>query len=185
MEVLAMQVMLRALAVGNQNLNFLTNQLVARVSEQRFRLGIDLNNDALLVHRRHCVWNRLQNAGRQHSLGDGLRRPGRNVLIADIWLAHTSHSGRVCLRYVKTEGACPWGDQITNSEISTQPSPSDTSLHMPEPVRSHQRQQHLRPVEACMHKKARPHRLRDAAHDTAHNAYEKDYQCRAPRPAVL
>ena len=108
MEVFAMQVMLRALAVGNQNLNFLTDQLVARVSEQRFRLGIDLNNDALLVHCRHCIWNRLQNAGRQQSLSDALRRPGRDVLIADISLAHTSHSGKVCIRYVKTEGACPW-----------------------------------------------------------------------------
>ena len=63
-EMLAMEMMLWPLPVRDQNLDLLSDQFVARVTEQGFRLRIDLNDDALLVHRRHGVRNRFQNAER-------------------------------------------------------------------------------------------------------------------------
>ena len=67
-EVLAMQVVLRPLAVGHQHFYALADQLVASVAEQGFGLRINLNDYALLVDGGDGIRNRLENAGRQQRL---------------------------------------------------------------------------------------------------------------------
>jgi hypothetical protein len=73
-EMLAVQMVLRPLSLGNKHLNLLADQLVPRIAEQRFRLRIHLNNDALLIHGGDCIGNRLEDAGGQERISDGLGR---------------------------------------------------------------------------------------------------------------
>ena len=46
-----MQVMQTAVAVRNEQLNFLANKFIFTVAKQLFRLGIDLNNRPIAVDR--------------------------------------------------------------------------------------------------------------------------------------
>ena len=56
-----MAVVLFALALGDEDLDALPDQLIPGVSEHSFGLCVDLNNDALLIDSSNGVGNRLQN----------------------------------------------------------------------------------------------------------------------------
>jgi hypothetical protein len=60
METLSMQMVLRALPLRHQHLDTLADQLVARVPEQSLSLGINLNNDPLLVYRGYSIGDCFQ-----------------------------------------------------------------------------------------------------------------------------
>jgi hypothetical protein len=60
METLAMLMMLRTVPFRHEHLDTLADQLVARVTEQRFRLCVDLNNDALMVYGGDGIRNCFQ-----------------------------------------------------------------------------------------------------------------------------
>jgi hypothetical protein len=55
-----MQMVLRTLPLRHQHLDTLADQLVARVTEQSLSLGINLNNDPLLVYRGYRIGDCFQ-----------------------------------------------------------------------------------------------------------------------------
>jgi hypothetical protein len=64
-KLLDMATVLRPLPLRNQYLDLLTDQLIARIGKQSFRLGVRLDDDALPVDDNDSIRNGFQNAGRQ------------------------------------------------------------------------------------------------------------------------
>jgi hypothetical protein len=67
-KVVSMPIVPCTLPLGHEYLDALPNHLVTGIPEQSFSLGIDLDNDALLVYSGDSIRNSFQDGSRQKSL---------------------------------------------------------------------------------------------------------------------
>ena len=72
---------LSAKPLGNEDLDFLTDQFAVGIGEQRFGLRIDLEDGAVAVHRDHGIGDGFEELVRKYGLSRGLRRKGRRRLV--------------------------------------------------------------------------------------------------------
>src|SRR5581483_8060874 len=73
MEICAMLMVPSSLALWHEHLDPLPDQLVSCVPEQRFRLGVDLDDDPVLIHGGDGVGDCFQNRMREQGLGESVR----------------------------------------------------------------------------------------------------------------
>src|SRR5579863_463432 len=82
MKAIAMITVLRALALRNKHLDLLPDQLIPGIAKHRLRLGVDLNDDASLIHFGDGIGNCFEHAARQQGLG------------CDLWIG-LHHASRI------------------------------------------------------------------------------------------